>query len=280
MKVAFATCVELGKSCIEEIYRLNGNLDLLITLNDKKAANKSGRIYLDDFANEENIPLLKINNINDKEAIEELNRLEIDWLFIIGWSQIAKEELLNTPNKGCIGMHPTLLPIGRGRAAVPWAILKGLDKTGVTAFKIDEGVDTGPIIDQVEIPLLKDETATSLYKKVDKAHVILMKQVWSSLKEDNLSFTIQDNSIATYWEGRKPADGEISSEMTISEADALIRAVTKPYPGSFYRDNRFRYRIWKAKFTSEQPKAETYFTLKDGYLIPTIFEKEEVLENA
>ena len=280
MKVAFATCVELGKSCIEEIYRLNGSLDLLITLNDEKASNKSGRIYLDKFAAEENIPLLKINNINDEEVINELNCLNIDWLFIIGWSQIAKKELLETPNKGCIGMHPTLLPVGRGRAAVPWAILKGLDKTGVTAFKIDEGVDTGPIIDQVEIPLLKDETATSLYKKVDKAHVVLMEQVWNSLKENNLSFTVQDNAKATYWEGRKPEDGEISSDMTITKADALIRAVTKPYPGSFYRYNHIEYRIWEAEFSSEKPEVETYFFLKDGYLIPTIFEKEEVLENA
>src|SRR5690606_10218633 len=104
---------------------------------------------------------------------------------------------------------------------------------GVTAFKIDEGVDTGPIIDQVEIPLNKDETATTLYRKVDVAHVTLMKKVWNSLEEKSLSFTVQDDSKATYWEGRKPKDGEITKEMTMNEAYALVRAVTKPYPGSF-----------------------------------------------
>lgn len=276
MKRAFATCVELGKSCIEEIYRLGGELDLLITLNDEKASKKSGRIYLDEFANKENIPLLKINNINDIEVINKLNQMDIEWLFIIGWSQIAKKELLETPNKGCIGMHPTLLPEGRGRAAVPWVILKGLDKTGVTAFKIDEGVDTGPIIDQVEIPLLENETATSLYKKVNDAHILLMEQVWKSLEKNTLSFTVQDNSRATYWKGRKPQDGEISTEMTMSEADALIRAVTKPYPGSFYRNNKINYRIWEAEFSREEPEIDTFIPLKDGYLIPITFEKEEV----
>jgi methionyl-tRNA formyltransferase len=59
-------------------------------------------------------------------------RFQIDWLLIIGWSQIARRELLETPACGCLGMHPSLLPIGRGRAAIPWAILKGLDQTGVT----------------------------------------------------------------------------------------------------------------------------------------------------
>lgn len=280
MKIAFATCVELGLSCIEEIYKTNGELDLLITLVDEKAKAKSGRVYLDEFSQKHNVPLLKINNINEEAVINELKSKKIDWLFIIGWSQIAKKELIDIPNKGCIGMHPTLLPMGRGRAAVPWAILKGLEKTGVTAFKIDEGVDTGPIIDKVEIPLANNETATSLYEKVNEAHTILMTQVWSSLQNNTLSLTVQDDSIATYWEGRKPQDGEISSDMTITEADALIRAVTKPYPGSFYRTDNIEYIIWEAIFSKEEPANGKYIALQDGYLIPTNFEEEVVIKNA
>src|SRR5690606_23924645 len=121
--MALATCVQLGRSCIEEIYRIGGKLDLLITLHDEKAKKKSGRIYLDDISQTHRIPLLKISNINDPEVIEALIQYRIDWLFIIGWSQIARKEVLETPNKGCIGMHPTLLPVGRGRAAIPWAII-------------------------------------------------------------------------------------------------------------------------------------------------------------
>ena len=65
MKVAFVTCVQLGRSCIEEILRIGGKLDLLITLEDEQAKNKSGRIYLDDLSQLYGIPLLKIRNIND-----------------------------------------------------------------------------------------------------------------------------------------------------------------------------------------------------------------------
>ena len=68
-KIAFTTCVQLGLSCIEEIYRIGGRLDLLITLKDNKAKDKSGRIYLDEIAERENIPLLKINDINDSTKI-------------------------------------------------------------------------------------------------------------------------------------------------------------------------------------------------------------------
>ncbi|RLJ90672.1 formyltransferase family protein [Planococcus citreus] len=247
MKIAFATCVELGMSCIEEIYRLDGKLDLLITLKDDKAKKKSGRVYLDDFSSRHQVPLLKINNINDKEVLFELKIKEIDLLFIIGWSQIAKKELLDTPIHGCIGMHPTLLPQGRGRAAVPWTILKELNKTGVTAFKINEGVDTGPIIDTVEISISPTENATTLYKKVNESHVKLMEQVWRLIIEDNLKTKEQDEALATYWEGRKPEDGEITASNSMKEADLLVRAVTTPYPGSYYIFEGQTYRIWEAK---------------------------------
>jgi len=269
-KIGFATCVQLGLSCIEEIYRIGGKVDLLITLKDEKAKNKSGRIYLDEIAERENIPLLKISNINDQEVINALKKYEIDWLFIIGWSQIAKKRLLETPKNGCIGMHPTLLPIGRGRAAIPWAIIKGLDKTGVTMFKLDEGVDTGDIIGQGVIEINKDTTATVLYNKVNEMHVELISKYWSDIMNDKVELAKQDESKATEWPRRKPEDGEILSSMTMDQADKLVRAVTHPYPGAFYKDGDKVIRIWSAKIDPNKGEIK----LRDGYLTPVDYEIE------
>lgn len=275
LKLAFATCVQLGLSCIEEIYQIGGHLDLLITLHDEKARAKSGRIYLDDFAQEHNIDVLKINNINDEEVIEALHKYDIDWLFIIGWSQIAKKDLLQKPHKGCIGMHPTLLPIGRGRASIPWAILKGLDKTGVTMFKLDEGVDTGDILGQVEVPITENETATQLYEKIDHAHIELIRKYYDDIVSDKLDARKQDDTLATYWEGRKPEDGEIKTTMAYEEADRLIRAVNKPYPGAFYKLNDKKIIVWKAE-VADKKENEYCFKISDGFINPIIFDIEEI----
>ena len=97
IRTAFATCVQLGLSCIQEVYRLGGRFDLFITLKDDMAAQKSGRIYLDEVASAHGTELLKIRNINDPEVIAALKTHGIDWLFIIGWSQIARQEVLNAP---------------------------------------------------------------------------------------------------------------------------------------------------------------------------------------
>lgn len=271
MKMAFTTCVQLGRSCIEEILRIGGHFDLFITLKDDQAKQKSGRIYLDDLAEKEGTPLLKIRHINDPEVIHALKEHGIDWLFIIGWSQIAGAEVLKAPKQGIIGMHPTLLPLGRGRAAIPWAILKGLEETGVTMFKMDEGVDTGDIIAQGRIPLHENITATELYQKVDRMHVTLIGDVWQDLVSGNVTLTPQDHSKATEWPGRKPEDGELFSAMTMVEADRMVRAVTHPYPGAFYRDDRGTIRIWSAKVSPEAGSIR----LADGWLEPIDFEREE-----
>lgn len=282
MKIAFATCVQLGKSCIEKILEMGGTLDLLITLNDEKGRNKSGRIYLDDIAESNNIELLKINNINDAAAIKKVKELEIDWLFIIGWSQIAKKQLLDTPKKGCIGMHPTLLPVGRGRASIPWAILKKLEKTGVTMFKLDEGVDTGDILGQIEIKLDKNTTATDLYANVNKTHIDLMEKYFNDILEDKIILEKQNEKKATYWEGRKPEDGILLESMTMEEAERLVRATTHPYPGAFYIKDNKKVVIWKCKTETNIGNPQLSFRLKDGFLIPieyTVVEVEDAKKN-
>lgn len=233
MNIAFCTCVQIGKSCIEAVLSAGGKFELLLTLHDEKSKNKSGRVYLDEIAIKNEIPLFKINHINDLEVENILTKYKIDWLFIIGWSQIASKDILKVPIKGAIGAHPTLLPVGRGRAAVPWAILKGLNKTGVTFFKMNEGVDTGEILDQIEIPISANENATSLYEKVNNAHVELIIQLWPKLLNDTVHGKIQDETMATYWDGRTPKDGELLDSITVIEADKLVRATTKPYPGAF-----------------------------------------------
>ncbi len=139
------------------------------------------------------------------------------------------------PTNGCIGMHPTLLPVGRGRAAIPWAIIKGLDKTGVTMFKLDECVDTGEIIGQGVIDINENTTAKDLYKKVDEMHVEIISKYWDDIVNDRVILIKQDDSKATEWPCRKPEDGELISSMTMEQADKLVRAVTHPYPGTFIR---------------------------------------------
>jgi methionyl-tRNA formyltransferase len=247
MRFGFVTCVQLGLSCMEEIYAQGGTLALALTLPDANARRKAGRVYLDGFCRDRGVPLLKVGSINDPEAVAAIREGEIDWLFIIGWSQIAHGEVLGAVRRGALGIHPTLLPEGRGRAAIPWAILLGLERTGVTLFQLDEGVDTGPILAQVALPMAPDENAGGLYARVAGAHRTLIRQVWQDLVGDRLRPVPQESGSGSVWAGRTPEDGRILPSMAPWEVDRLVRATTRPYPGAFLDEAAGRLRIWEGR---------------------------------
>jgi methionyl-tRNA formyltransferase len=274
MKFAFVTCVKIGLSCMEAIYDVNGSLVLVISLPDEKAKKKSGRIYVDEFSAKHNIPVVKSNHVNDVAVIEAIKAHDIDWLFIIGWSQIASKEIIEAPNIGVIGAHPTLLPVGRGRAAIPWAIIKGFDVTGVSFFKMDEGVDTGLILGQEEVPIHSNETALTLYNKVNTAHETLIKKIFINLRDHNVGGEVQDESRATYWVGRKPKDGELSLTMTVDEVDRLVRATTDPYPGAFIIRGDKKVTIWSGVISQDKVDSNVYheIVLGDGFFYATTYE--------
>ncbi len=278
MKFGFVTCVQLGLACMEEIYASGGTLDLAITLRDDRARQKSGRVYLDDFCARHGVDLVKIRHINDEESISAIKDRRIDWLFIIGWSQIAGQAVLDAPNRGVLGIHPTLLPEGRGRAPIPWAILKGLKQTGVTLFKLDAGVDTGEILAQEILPLAADETATSLYQRINEVHKTIIRNVWPSLVKDTLELRKQDESKVTIWEGRTPEDGRITSDMPVEQAERLVRAATRPYPGAFYENaDSSILRIWSGRIGDENTPPEdsvARIVVKDGVYDAVEFERE------
>lgn len=272
IKFGFVTCVQLGLSCMETIYRVGGKLHLVVTLNDDQAKNKSGRVYLDGFCESHDTRLVKSTHVNNQEVIKAIQDEEIDWLFIIGWSQIASTEVLASPKQGVLGIHPTLLPEGRGRAAIPWAIIKNLSKTGVTMFKLDEGIDTGPIVAQLEIPLSADIDATSLYSLVDEAHINLIEVTIPKLLDESLVLEAQDDSKATMWPGRSPEDGLIDINDSVYKAERLVRALKSPYPGAFITDTK-KYIIWDAIIV-EDPQGDFVLEFPDGYLKVIQYETE------
>jgi methionyl-tRNA formyltransferase len=276
MKLGFVTCVQLGFSCMEAIYKAGGKLQVAITLKDEKAKNKSGRVYLDDFCKSNSIDLIKIDHINDDDVIDVIKKYDLDWLFIIGWSQIANKRLLDAPKSGVLGMHPTLLPKGRGRASIPWAIIKGLDETGVTLFKLDEGVDTGCILSQYKIPLTESTNSTELYSSVNNAHVSLMTSIIPKILNGSVTLEEQNNADATEWQGRSPKDGEIDLNHSVITAERLVRATTKPYPGAFIIMNDKKYIIWKAKLTNEETEG-LCLAFEDGFLECLEWEVEQCI---
>ena len=114
----------------------------------------------------------------------------------------------------------------------------------VYLFKLDEDVDSGPVAAQHVIEVDQREDAGTLYQKVMAAHRALISGNLKSLEEGTGEFSAQDETEASYWPARRPEDGFLHSGMKVRDADLLVRAVTRPYPGAFYQMPDQLIRVW------------------------------------
>jgi len=236
-----------GKRCLQALLEADENVVAVFTWSDKAAAGRSCFEPLDDVALSHDIPLVKVDDINAPPVVEKMRSFEPDLICVMSWSQIVKRPILDIPPHGAIGMHPTLLPKHRGRAPIPWAIIKGLDKTGVSIFYLDERVDAGDILAQEEIPISFDDTARTLGLKVDEAAARLLCRVVRAIREGTARSIPQNESEATYWPARRPEDGLVDWNQGSTSVYNLIRALVKPYPGAFTFVGGKKLFLWSAE---------------------------------
>ena len=179
--------------------------------------------------------------------IKIIKNIQPDVIFVMGWSQLLKNQLLQSAKFGVIGSHPTELPKYRGRAPIPWSILKGLKESALTFFYITPGVDDGDILSQKKFKITSNDDATSLYQKMTQIGKEMILETLSLLKSGSAK-RIPQNSLhfIENWPKRTPKDGKINWFNSAKDIHTLIRATTYPYPGAYTYFNGSKIIIWKS----------------------------------
>ena len=143
------------------------------------------------------------------ENINIIQKIKPDYVFVIGLSQLIDKRILDIPSRGCVGFHPTPLPKFRGRAAMVWQILLGIHETKCTLFMLDEGMDSGDILDQEDYIIEDRDYAEDVERKLCDALRRLSNRVLHGLKNQTIIPRKQNEDEATYLLIRRPEDGLI-----------------------------------------------------------------------
>lgn len=252
-KTAFLGAVEGSRRALEALCDAGHVPDLVLTLPAEAAARHSDYADLGEVARRHGAPVFETRDINDDATLTALRDLAPDLILVIGWSQIAREGFRAVPRLGTVGFHPAPLPRLRGRAAIPWTILAGLDESAATLFWIDEGCDSGDILIQGSFPLDPRETARSLYDKQIETLCRILPDALGRIAEGEEVRTRQDESQASYCARRKTDDGQIDWTLPARDVDRLIRAVGEPYPGAFTDHSKGRLWIDAARIHDGPP---------------------------
>lgn len=202
-----------------------------------------------DYALELNLPLFQPEDINDG-GIEILDAIgPIDFGIVIAYGQILSSELLNHPENGFFNFHASLLPRWRGASPIRHALMHGDSETGVTVFRVEEELDTGPICVRLETPVRENENYGQLYERLGQVNVGALNVLLSDLESDNLCFRAQEGT-PTYAPQIGSDAGRINWDNTAEEIRNTILAFA-PDPGAFTFRDENRIKIYEVEVNAD-----------------------------
>jgi UDP-4-amino-4-deoxy-L-arabinose formyltransferase/UDP-glucuronic acid dehydrogenase (UDP-4-keto-hexauronic acid decarboxylating) len=179
------------------------------------------------------IPVYAPEDINHPMWVRKIREYEPQIIFSFYYRKMISPAILDIPPLGCLNLHGSLLPKYRGRCPINWVLVHCEKETGVTLHYMTPRPDDGDVISQKTIPIAEEDTAKSLHEKVAETSSRMLDEILPLIRTGRAPRTSQDHTGATYYGGRGPEDGEIDWAQTATQIRGLVRAVTRPYPGSF-----------------------------------------------
>jgi methionyl-tRNA formyltransferase len=147
---------------------------------------------------EEGIPVLQPERARGEEFLAQIRGLRPEVSVVVAYGQILKPEVLALPEHGSINIHASLLPELRGAAPVHWAVIRGYETSGVSIMRMEEGLDSGPILFQVPEPIRPDESMSELALRLSEIGAEALIDTLAMLESGEVEERPQDHSRATY----------------------------------------------------------------------------------
>ena len=170
---------------------------------------------------------------NTPDFVARVRAARPDFLFSFYYRQLLGAELLAVAPRGAFNMHGSLLPSYRGRAPVNWAVLHGEHETGATLHAMTPRADAGAIVDAQAVPILGDDTAAEVMRKVCVAAELTLARALPALRDGSAPLRPQQLADGAYFGRRTSADGAIDWRAGAIAVHNLVRAVAPPFPGAF-----------------------------------------------
>jgi len=188
------------------------------------------------LADAHGIPCYRIHSEQNKRLDDyygQIKAISPTVILVMGWYYMVPKRIRELATHGAWGIHASLLPDYAGGAPLVWAMIHGEERTGVTLFRLDNGVDDGDIIAQRSFVIGPKDTIRGVYAKATRASKSILLNALSDMNA--VTYSPQDKSRIKRYPQRKPEDGEIDLSRPAEDLYNFIRAQSSPYPGAFVR---------------------------------------------
>ncbi len=248
LKVLFMGTPQFAVPSLEAVLASSHKIEAVVTQPPRPSGR--GRIPAPspvmERAQKAGIPVFTPQSCKDSDFHRIVRELRVDVGVVVAYGQILPKALLEIPPLGFLNVHASLLPRHRGASPVAWAIMLGDPITGVTVMKMDEGLDTGPILVQDSTPIGEDEDAQELSSRLSQIGARLLVATLDELEKGSVSPREQDPSLATYAPRLRKEDGLVDWREAAPLIARKVRAMV-PWPGAYTTFRGSRLTLWKAR---------------------------------
>lgn len=234
MRIVYMGTPDFAVATLEAIVKGGHEVVLCVTQPDKAKGRGKKIMYspVKEKALEYDIPLAQPEKVSEEHFVATLEELHPDVIVVVAFGQILPESILNIPRLGCINVHASLLPAYRGAAPIQWAVIDGLEETGVTTMYMEKGLDTGDIIAQSRRRLEADETGGSLFDRLSQDGADLLVETLVQLENGTATRTKQDDSRSSYAKMLTKDMGNLDFTKDAVTLERLIRGLN-PWPSAY-----------------------------------------------
>lgn len=262
ISVLFMGTPQIAKGCLEQLVKDGYNVVGAFTREDKPVGRKLTLTPppVKIFAQEKEIPVYQPKAIKG-EAIEIIEKLSPDIIVVVAYGRILPKAVIEIPKLGCVNLHVSLLPKYRGAAPIQWSLINGDKQTGVTVMYIDEGLDTGDIIDVLPIDIDENETQEELFSDVEEKGKKFLSKVCSDIVGNTAKRTPQDKDKMTL---APPLTKEMAFFDFDTEATILHNKIRgqNPWPGAYFISGGKKVKVLKARVCEEGGEAGEILSIK------------------
>ena len=200
MRVVFMGTPDIAATCLKKIIADGFNVVGVYTQPDRPKGRGMKMVYspVKEVAVANGLPVYQPENFRDEETVAQLQELAPDVVAVVAYGRILPQTVLDIPTDGCINIHASILPAYRGSAPYQWAVLDGLEETGVTAMYLCREMDAGDVIDVAKTPIGPDETAGELLDRLAVLGADLLSVTLKKFEKGAVSAVPQDSAKATY----------------------------------------------------------------------------------
>ncbi len=215
-----------------------------------------------------NLKVYSPSSLTEKKIKPLLTQYAPDMLIVVAYGIILPKSILKIPKLGAINGHASLLPKWRGSAPIQRAIEAGDTETGCSIMLMDSGLDTGPILLQKKLNILKEDDSISIHKKLSNITSKCLLEASERFLKGKIKLTKQNNSKASYAKKLRKEEGQIKWELSSNQIYNKMRAF-KPYPGIFtkYKSEKLKIISGKPLNRNHEFKPGTVLTTKNELLI-------------